>query len=314
MRSPFFTAYVQSIRRVAIVSVALAALAGCAPAHAPWPRAVIEPHEVAAQLAHADTHKIVLLDIREMPVYQQGHVAGAVRVDPNTWQNESLAADTGIDHRARWCDRIGALGINGRQPVILYDDGRMTEAARLWFIFQHFNVPDVVVLNGGYPALAPLIADGRVPTSKDDTPAKPVPYLPPEHAVTRIGLVDRHEVVQAIENHRVRILDARTPEEFTGADLLKNPRGGHLPGAVNIPHKQLLDEQGRLKSPEALVKIFEQAGLKRGQTVITYCQSGGRASLAALAAERAGFGPILNYYWSFGDWSKDATCPLAAGD
>jgi len=117
-------------------------------------------------------------------------------------------------------------------------------------------------------------------------------------------------VREAIERHDAQILDTRTVGEYAGEDLRKNSRGGHMPTAINLPHKQLLDEQGKLKSPETLAAIFAEAGFKHGEPVITLCQSGGRASLAALAAERAGYGPVLNYYLSFGDWAADATCPL----
>lgn len=108
----------------------------------------------------------------------------------------------------------------------------------------------------------------------------------------------------------MQVFDTRTREEYIGEDLRKNTRGGHIPTAINVPHKELLDEQNRLKSPEALRTLLEQAGFKRGQPVITHCDGGGRASLAALAASRAGYGPVLNYYLSYGDWAADATCPV----
>lgn len=117
-------------------------------------------------------------------------------------------------------------------------------------------------------------------------------------------------MLRAIEQHEAQIFDARTQDEYVGKDLRKNSRGGHLPTAINLPHTQLLNEQGKLKSPEELAKLFEQAGFERGQPVITHCDGGGRASLAALAAARAGYGPVMNYYLSFGDWAADASCPV----
>ncbi len=272
---------------------------------------LIEAEEFARRLSDKEAGRLILLDVREPSVYEQGHVAGAIRVDPTVWKDETLAAETGLDHQALWHGRIGSLGVTGRDPVVIYDDGRMTEAARVWFVFQHFGVPRATVLNGGYPSLAPLIAEGRVNVSREAAFPTPVRFAPPAGGHARIGLVDRHQVRQAVQRGKAQIFDARTREEYTGLDLHKNPRGGHLPGAINLPHKQLLDEHGRVKSPQALAVAFEQAGFKRGQPIITHCQSGGRASLAALAAERAGYGPVLNYYLSFGDWAADASCPLA---
>jgi thiosulfate/3-mercaptopyruvate sulfurtransferase len=271
---------------------------------------VVEPDELAQRLQGDQSASVIVLDVRDAASYAQGHVAGAVRVDPTTWKDESLATETGLDHETLWHRRIGALGVSGRQPVVTYDDGRMTDAARIWFVLQHFGVPDAGVLNGGYPVLAPLIAEGRIRISRDAPPPIPVEFKPPAARGPRVGLVGRGRVRQAVEHHEAQILDARTPAEYTGKDLRKNPRGGHIPTALNLPHKQLLDAHNRLKSPEALAAIFQHAGFRRGQPIITHCDGGGRASLAALAAARAGYGPVLNYYLSFGDWAADASCPL----
>jgi thiosulfate/3-mercaptopyruvate sulfurtransferase len=270
---------------------------------------VVEPEVLARRLEDGAT-RMVLLDVRDAASYAEGHVAGAVWVAPEEWRQESLAAETGLDHESFWRGRIGSLGVSGRDPVVIYDDGRMTEAARIWFIFQHFGVPEAAVLNGGYPALEPFIADGRQAVSRDKTLATPVPFRPPSGAATRIGLVDRAQVREAVERGEAQIFDARSPEEYAGLELRRNARGGHLPNAINVPHRQLLDERGRLKPAEELAALLEEAGFQLGRPVIAHCDGGGRASLAALAAERAGYGPVMNYYLSFGDWAADVTCPV----
>lgn len=276
---------------------------------------VMEPEVLASRTSHKSTNgRVIILDVRETTAYDAGHVAGAVHADPKQWKDESLASETGLSHEALWHGRIGALGVTGDDAVVVYDDGRMTEAARIWFIFQHFGVSDVAVLNGGYRALEPLIASKRVPVDRDPTPAKPVQFRPASKSTGTIGLVERQRVLRAIEQHEAQVFDARTQDEYVGKDLRKNSRGGHLPTAINLPHTQLLNEQGRLKSSEELAKLFEQAGFKRGQPVITHCDGGGRASLAALAADRAGYGPVMNYYLSFGDWAADGSCPVERSD
>jgi thiosulfate/3-mercaptopyruvate sulfurtransferase len=68
---------------------------------------------------------------------------------------------------------------------------------------------------------------------------------------------------------------------------------------------------GRPRPPEELAALFDCAGFQGSHPIIiTHCDGGGRASLAALAAERAGYGPVMNYYLSFGDWAADARCPV----
>lgn len=289
----------------------LAWLTGCAQPHRQALDSIIEPSQLADRLAaRAAAGRPIVLDVRDAAAYDAGHVEGAIRVDPTDWKNDSLARYTGLDHDAVWRKRIGAVGVSGAAPVVIYDDGRMTEAARVWFIFQHFGVPDAAVLDGGYRALKPLLASGAMRESNKPTAAPAVDFRPRTGAGRKIALVDREAVRRAIDRHEAQIFDARTVDEYVGKDLRRNPRGGHLPTAVNLPHSQLLDEQGRLKSPDELARLFERVGLKRGRPLITHCESGGRASLAALAAQRAGYGPVLNYYLSFGDWAADATCPV----
>jgi thiosulfate/3-mercaptopyruvate sulfurtransferase len=290
--------------------VLLILVVGCSSARQAPLGPVVEADDLAHRLSQKAADRLVLLDVRDAASYERGHVAGAVHVEPEEWRQESLASETGLDHETFWRNRIGSLGVSGRDPVVIYDDGRMTEAARLWFIFQHFGMPDAAVLNGGYPALEPLIAAGRVTVSRDATLPGLAEFRPPAGATTRIGLVGRQEVREAVERGQAQIFDARTREEYAGLDLRRNLRGGHLPDAINVPHRELLDERGRLKPPETLAVLLEAAGFQRGQPVITHCDGGGRASLAALAAERAGYGPVLNYYLSFGDWAADATCPV----
>lgn len=213
---------------------------------------VMGSNELILQLNKKTPQQLIILDIRSKAEYDNGHIAGAVWVDPSEWKQMSLADETGLDHETLWKNRIGALGISGQNPVLIYDDGSMTKASRIWFIFQHFGVPNTSVLNGGYPILKSLIEKGRIAVSKK--PIKPIP-VKFEHAsntAIRIELVERQRVRKAIEQGEAQVFDTRTYEEYTGDNRRNNTRGGHLPSAINLPHNKLLDSKGRLKSPEVL--------------------------------------------------------------
>ncbi|MCB9853328.1 MAG: sulfurtransferase [Phycisphaerales bacterium] len=268
---------------------------------------VIERSQFTALRADAP---IVLIDVRDEAAYNAGHVAGAIHVDAKQWKTDSLADATDLTHVAYWRKRIGDIGVDGNSPVVVYDDGRMTEASRVWFILQHFGASEVVVLDGGYPSLKPQIDRNEITVSTAPSRVNRVEFRPKKGHGGNVGLANRTQVMAALDNPRVQILDTRTAGEYAGTDLRKNPRGGHIPKALNLPHKQLLDADGRLKSREELARIFEEAGFCKDRPVITHCQSGGRASLAALAAERAGYRHVLNYYESFGEWAADGTCPV----
>lgn len=235
---------------------------GCAPDRRGGVGPVVEAAPLAAKLEAQDRH-VLLLDARSAEAYATGHVAGAIHVDLDAWRVDSLSAVRGLDHATQWRQRIGALGIDGRTPVIVYDDGRMTEAARVWFILQHFGVADVSVVDGGYPALTSLTGTPRVAIAQTPTLPRPTTFTPHEAKNASIGLATRADVRAALDHGDAQILDVRTAAEYKGADKRKNPRGGHLPTAINLPHKQLLGADGHLKSPEEIGALLQAAGVRK---------------------------------------------------
>jgi thiosulfate/3-mercaptopyruvate sulfurtransferase len=300
-----------SLRTLFSPLAAALCLASCAaqrPAPRPTPtEALVSAAQLPGELARL-AHNAVLLDVRERAAYDEGHVAGALHLPLEEWERASLSEESGLAHDAAWRARIGALGIDGDDTVLVYDSGKMTSAARVWFVLQHFGVARAAVVDGGFPLLAQVAAQGALPLQSAPSVRTPTTFEPASPAL--VGLVDRTQMRLAVERGEAQVLDVRTPAEFRGEDKRKNARGGHLPNAVNVPHTELLDAQGRLRPAEELRSILSAAGFAPGRPVITHCDGGGRAALAALAAARAGYGPVLNYYLSFGDWAKDSTCPV----
>lgn len=315
---------VARIRRAVSIAINLAGilgvglLAGCANPGRIGDGYSLSPQNVASTIdAHAARkHPLVVLDVRALDQYRSGHLAGAIWLDLTTWTKLAKSSDRGFADRAGWEKRIGDLGIDTDDSVLIYDGGEMTEAARVWYLLQYFGAENVAVLDGGYPTLAAIIAKDRIvtgdppsPIAKSFTPGKGG-WFPASEPKPAVALANKKSVLQTLNAKSARIVDARTTAEFSGRDRKNNPRGGHLRDAVNIPHADLLDAGGRLKSAEDLRKIFENAGLKQDEAMVIHCQSGGRASLAALAAMKAGYKNISNYYMSFGEWAMDETCPL----
>lgn len=251
---------------------------------------------------------LVVLDVREPADYDAGHLEGALLLSYAEWEQMSLSAETGLSHEQAWIERIGAIGIDGDDCVLVYDGGKMTQAARVWFVLQHFGVENVAVIDGGFPALQRAAAAGSGALSTASATRAPATFRPGSRGA--IGLIERDALKARIERGDVQVLDVRTPAEFLGEDLRKNARGGHLPSAVNLPHTRLLDAQGQLLPVAELERLLRAAGCEPGRPLVTHCDGGGRAALAALAAARAGYGPVLNYYLSFGDWAKDSSCPV----
>lgn len=238
-----------------------------------------------------------LLDVRDAGAFAAGHAPGAVRVPIEDWVKAARTPEGDFSRSDHWHRAIRALGLGEGVTAGIYDDGRMTEAARVWFILQHFGV-DCTVLNGGYPGV-----DMAGLTGADATPAN----LTLAPGTGRVGLTDRAALKAQLD--RVAIMDTRTDAEFQGQDLRANARGGRLPGAVLLPHSDLLDAD-RLRPPAELRARFEKAGFTAGQTIVTHCEGGARAALAALAALQAGYAQVSVYYLSFSDWAADEICPV----
>jgi thiosulfate/3-mercaptopyruvate sulfurtransferase len=95
----------------------------------------------------------LVLDARDEQEYGTGHWPAAPHVPIPQWEAAARTAATDLANDAHWHTLIGDLGIDGSQPVAIYDDGRMTEAARVWFILQHFGVAAAVV-DGGWPLMS----------------------------------------------------------------------------------------------------------------------------------------------------------------
>jgi thiosulfate/3-mercaptopyruvate sulfurtransferase len=240
------------------------------------------------------------LDVRDPDSYARGHLPHAARVPVEIWEAAAKAGETSFDNVSYWEQAISALGVVNQTPVIIYDDGRMTEAARVWFILQYYGA-DAAILNGGWPAIE----------KRDDFLEATLPLIAPsafdaQPGAGRVGLVDRQTLKAELDSD-VRIFDARTKGEYGGNDLRRNARGGHLPGATLLPHADLLN--GSFVRPATeLHDLLSTAGFQPGDHIVTHCDGGGRAALAAAA--RAGYNDVRAYYLSFSDWAKDESCTI----
>ena len=240
------------------------------------------------------------LDARDRAAFEAGHAPGAVRVPLDEWDAAIKAADIGFDKSAYWDDALGALGVDQSVTAVTYDGGGMTNAARVWFILQYFGAK-AVILNGGWPVLA---AAAGVPEGAG--PARGIFRTAPGRG--SVGLVDRETLKRQLPGE-AHVFDTRTRAEFTGEDMRKRSRGGHLPGARHLSHADLL-EGGVVRPAPALRAMLERVGFGPGDHIVTHCEGGGRAALGAAAAVRAGFDDVRVYYLSFADWVRDESCPI----
>ena len=283
-------------------------LGGCSTTSKTTQRSVlIEPEAVGAVLSASES-KTIVLDARALEDYGPAHARGAQRLDTREWSAASRKGD-GLNDTAGWSLRISALGIDEYTPVIIYDEGGMTSAARAWFILRECGIKDVRVVNGGWTNLCPVLEPSLVQAGN------PGDFAPTRFAASAPNRLVTKDQLKALSSAGTQpILDVRTEDEFTGNVKVEPGRAvgrvGHVPGTTNLPHKQMLDERGRLRSPEELRTLFAANGATEEKPAVLLCQSGGRAAFAALAAEHAGLNNTTVYYMSMGEWFADPSCPV----
>ena len=229
--------------------------------------------------------------------YNGAHIPGARFFDLDEISDTRSALPHMAPPPEKFISRMRAMGIGDGHQVVVYDTHGLFSAARVWWTFRLMGKMDVAVLDGGFP--------------KWQTEGRPIEDMPPI-------LRDRHITVQR-QAHLVRdvtqvaaaaklgdheIIDARPAGRFKGDEPEPRPglRPGHIPGARNVPLKSLLNEDGTMKSPEALRAIFDAAGVDLSKPAITTCGSGVTAAVVSLALERIGKHDHSLYDGSWAEW------------
>jgi thiosulfate/3-mercaptopyruvate sulfurtransferase len=247
-------------------------------------------------------------------LYDMGHVPGAVKID---WQGDlqdQLVRDyINADKFAQICSRAG---IAHDTTVVFYGDKSNWWACYAFWAFKLFGHPDCRVMNGGRK----LWIDQKRPTSTE------VPHYPPTNYQVRgadeAQIRAFRDEVLAHSNARKPLLDVRSPKEFTGEKLHMEDypqegalRGGHIPGAVNVPWGRAVNEDGTFKSAQELKTIYlEEVGLKPQDPVVAYCRIGERSSLTwFVLTYLLGFKNVKNYDGSWCEWGNLVRAPIAKG-
>ncbi|WP_370894675.1 sulfurtransferase [Janibacter sp. GXQ6167] len=267
--------------------------------------ALISPDNLAA---HPD---VVLLDVQyelmgtpSRDLYERAHLPGAQPLDLDS----ALAGPPGEGGRHPLPDpaileaALRVAGVDDDSTVVVYDQASSLAAARAWWVLRWAGLTDVRVLDGG---LAAWRASGRPVESGAAPPS-------PEGGVSvRAGsmpVIEADEVTDVAR--RGVLLDARAPERYRGDVEPIDPVAGHIPGAVNAPMADLLDDQQRLRPPAELRAYFADRGVTDDTLVGAYCGSGVTAAHTVLALHEAGI-KARPYIGSWSHWVTDPTRPTA---
>lgn len=247
---------------------------------------------------------LVLLDARPGNApFATSHVRGARHADLETELSAARAGDADPARGGRhplpeldqWLQLLGRWGISPSTRVVIYDDANgANAAARAWWMLRAVGHRDVAVLDGDWRTL-PL----------SDEPAQF--FALPRYPATswQLPTVDIERVDALRGDPQWRVLDVRASDRFHGDTEPIDPVAGHIPGAINLPFSDNL-ENGRFKSVEALRDQYQTLfGATPPERVVVHCGSGVTACHTLLALEQAGLQGAALYVGSWSEWCRN---------
>ncbi len=265
---------------------------------------------------HLDDPTVRIIESNEDPLlYASGHIPGAVQVDWTNDLNDPTVRDY-LDKRG--FEALAArIGITPETTVVFYGDKNNWWATYAFWVFQLFGHTNARVMDGGRLKWE---QEGR-PLTREVPSYPATQYIAPERNDSEIRAF--RDYVKEHAKRGGQLVDVRSPGEYTG-ELLHMPnypqegalRGGHIPGARNIPWARAANEDGTFKPADALRAIYiEEQGLNPQEETIAYCRIGERSSHSWFVLKYLlGFSNVRNYDGSWTEWGNSVGVPIEKGD
>ncbi|MGA8844539.1 MAG: sulfurtransferase [Nitrososphaeraceae archaeon] len=240
--------------------------------------------------------------------YALGHIPGSVLLDWKVDINNPLTRDI-LTKEA--CEQLlQKVGVSNDTTLILYGDFNNWFAAFAFWVFKYYGFKDVRLMNGGRKK---WLEEDRALTKDVPTYDKgSFKALGPDQSI-RVFL----RYVQDTLGGKT-LVDVRSPKEFTG-EILAPPeyptehaqRGGHIPGAANIPWAQAVSDDGTFKTADELKTLYESKNVTPDKEVIAYCRIGERSSHTWFVLKYLlGFPNVKNYDGSWTEWGNMINNPI----
>lgn len=272
------------------------------------PEVLANTHWVAERL---NDPAIRLLESNEdVTLYDKGHIPGAQAINWHTELNDPLVRD--YLNAEQFAALLESKGISNDTIVVLYGDKNNWWATYTFWVFKLFGHPDVRILDGGRQKWE---AEGRPYTSEVPSFPKGSYTAPARDDVSIRAFRDQ---VLTHQDQGLPLVDVRSAAEFSGEKLHMpeypqegSLRGGHIPGAKNIPWASAVREDGTFKSVEELKALYEAQGFTPDKDIITYCRIGERSSHTwFVLTQLLGYPQVRNYDGSWTEWGNLVNSPI----
>ena len=268
-------------------------------------------------LEHHQDDDVRVLEVDEdVLLYDTGHIPGAQKIDwlMDLW-DDTMREFVQPDELAQLFER---LGISNNTTVALYGDKNNWWAAYAFWFFKYSGHEDVRLMNGGRVKWGledkPMTTDAASYEKGSYTPGQRNPDF----------RAFRDEVLQHLEKVKAgqgAMVDVRSPGEFSG-EVTHMPnypqegvlRGGHIPGASNIPWAKAANEDGTFKSADELKAIYDAEGVTGDKDIIAYCRIAERSSHSWFVLKYLlGYDNVKNYDGSWTEWGNSVGVPIEKG-
>lgn len=240
--------------------------------------------------------------------YSKAHIPEAVFFDHDLLSDPNSSLPHTLPKAEAFSKAMGALGINEKNTIVVYDGDGFFSAPRAWWLLRLMGAEKVYVLDGGFKAWQ---QEGR-PVTGNDTIIAPNNFTA-NIDLAKVVLID--EMRKIVDGGDIAIADARGNKRFSGQE--KEPRSGvrsgHMPNAHNVPYSLLADE-GKFKSNEEIIGIFTAAGIDPLAPLVTTCGSGVTAAVLTLALQGLGNENVRLYDGSWSEWGSLTDTPVIADE
>ena len=273
------------------------------------PEVLVETSWVAERLKEPKT-RIVEVDYDPTANYNLGHIPGAVLFDWRIDMNDPVTRDILSKQQAE--EILSRAGLTPESTLVLYGDFNNWFAAFAFWILKYYGVERVVLMNGGRKKW--LAEDRDVTKDQPTYPQTTFKVKGPDETIrTYLDAVKKG----LGQTNRI-LVDVRSPAEFTG-EITAPPeypnehaqRGGHIPGAVNIPWSQAVKEDGAFKSADELRRLYEAKDVTADKDIVTYCRIGERSSFTWFVLKYLlGYPNVKNYDGSWTEWGNMVRNPI----
>lgn len=255
-----------------------------------------------------DNDNVVIIDARGGMLEE-----GSLMYDKATvvdWTDISLLGEFGGEELGKLLSKdnyreiFNILGIREDTEVLVYGftmpNQGFGDEARVVYTFNYAGFDNVKIIDGGFDKVEQLGLNKNYNSGNDRINVSNVVR---EEAQDNKKAIFTDELLSLVNSADVQIIDTRLEAEYNGRVIYGENKAGHIPGAISVPFNSLVEEDGFIKSREALEEYFVSKGLDKNKLQITYCTTGVRASYVAVILEELGY-KVRNYEPSFARYAN----------